>query len=477
MRKLCAVFVAAALVACGGDEEATRIVETRNPKPAKVSGAVAGRVLDIYQQPLAGAVVEVSTREGARSTTVDAEGYFTLPGLSAGGTVEVRITAEGHTTARIAATIPANAGEFLLEGNTLDIGEISLLSLESSVSFPVRDIWGNQLLVEGAVCEVAPAWLEHQSTTIRPRGLFRTEAASIEGELRCDAIPSIDLLGTTNSSLRIYIPAQDFDADGHPEFDGLFIKYTGADLMEAAQTPIVLTSRHDGLDIVSSNIPFLMDPATVFPPIAKDQELFIEFNLPVELLVGFAGSETAGKVFEASFEVEDTIIRIRPEDEWMRGVDLGVILIVRAVGSPTNEPFEVFAVFVAEPADEIAPIAYFEDADENGVAELDELIRFSLGGVCVNQSPNTEISFAIDADLDSSGTIGDAPYELGHGTLGTASLNQGITLGGSFEAPVEIPGGVDLILYLNEAIVFDANGQLMGELVVPLVAGKPESFP
>ena len=77
------LFVLPANVIAGSTTQTHARPKLRNVELAQ-GGTVRGRVLDIHGQPVAGTVVEISTKDAKRTVETNGKGQFTLTGFRGG---------------------------------------------------------------------------------------------------------------------------------------------------------------------------------------------------------------------------------------------------------------------------------------------------------------------------------------------------------------------------------------------------------
>ena len=77
------LFVLPANLIAGSTTQSPARPKLRNVELGQ-DGAVIGRVLDIHGQPVAGTVVEISTKDGKRAVETNERGQFTLTGFRGG---------------------------------------------------------------------------------------------------------------------------------------------------------------------------------------------------------------------------------------------------------------------------------------------------------------------------------------------------------------------------------------------------------
>lgn len=472
MRRLGIAIVLLALAGCGGDEEEPRIEETHAPRPTVVKGGVVGRVLDFYQQPIADAEIEVTVEDGIRLATIDDAGFFVVNGIPAGGDVRLEIRAEGHGSISIRANIPAAAGEIPQEKMFLDLGDILLVPLVAELKIPVLGPLGEKILVQGAECIFGPTVLRNYVVT---EGHQVAPVEATAGSIRCTELPSPEVFVALDGSVLLSIPAQDLDGDGHAEYEGVLLEIWGEEMVSGEIEAIVLQPRNENFEILRSNVPSFESDGEMYPALAAGSVIEIEFSTPVELLHSRVWNTFKRLDFETSVEVDGTIVRIRPADEWPQGEAVHVELWARPA-SPVPEAVQYFSAYgLIEGMGAIGGVARFEDSDDDGDVDVNEEVTVVFDEYFVLMSIAIEVAYSVDADLDESGEIGDAPYELGHATRGFISLRPNVSRlvnWGSFTSDVEIPGEAELVLFFDDNIFMDSTARMLGTMRVPLAAGE-----
>src|SRR5690606_18777825 len=89
MKRIAAVLAVLVVAAACADEGESHREGTMKTRPSQVRGSITGRVLNPLKEPITAAVVRVTLPSGVRSVPVDANGYFAVHNLPAGGTLPV----------------------------------------------------------------------------------------------------------------------------------------------------------------------------------------------------------------------------------------------------------------------------------------------------------------------------------------------------------------------------------------------------
>lgn len=220
MKRIAAVLAVLVVAAACADEGESRREGTTRTRPSQVRGSLTGRVLNPLKEPISAAVVRVTLPSGVRSVPVDGDGYFAIHGLPAGGTLPVRIEAEGHTHATLSPWLEAEAGDYPHDDVSHDLGDVLLFPRSGELSIPVTTATGEEVEIEGATCRISPTWVSEQGPSSQQMGsdVFAAEAES--GRLHCKDLPRFDLWMVHGGSLDVFVPAQDFDGDGRAEYAG-----------------------------------------------------------------------------------------------------------------------------------------------------------------------------------------------------------------------------------------------------------------
>lgn len=462
------IAVVGALAACG-DASEIRHDGTMNPVPTQVRGSITGRVLDPAGQPVEGAQVLYSTAKGVRSHAVRDDGYFLVEGVPAGGYLPVRIEAEGYTFARLRPYLSADAGDYPQEGTSRDLGDILLFPRSDELETRVLLSPGAEKIeVEGATCSFGPTFLREQSGNDPNRyGSFESEAESSEGLIRCLDLPALDLLAKVDGWVEITVPPQDLDGDGYADFEGGRFVWGALELLTEGPSPIELHPRSETLEIVRSNVPFLLG-MELLPALPADADVEIDFSHPVEVLFHELRTFPTDEEIEHTVEVDGNRVTLKGAAPWVKGGGYGAFLLVSPVGSPRIVK-EISAQFIIESSGAIEVSATFADLDEDGVAAANEPIALEFSEYFLLEGTNFEVQF--NHDLDESGEIGDGPYELGSGTAVPGAFDAfAIVHATTLRVPFELPEGVEIVLLFEGQGHQDVNGNLIGDLVATLAS-------
>lgn len=450
------------LAACGGGDEEIRKNETVTPHPTEVKGSLTGRVLDAFHKPLTTATVKVDVGSAIRSSSVNEHGYFTIAKLPAGGTLDVRIEATGFVAAAFQAGIPAEAGEFPQNEISVDTGDIVLFPASDVIEFEVLSDWAERLLIKEARCHVSPAW---GSTSLAVGEMyFAAEAA--EGVLRCGGVPPLSLLAAHDGRVRISFPAQDVDGDGVPDHAGGEWEYTAEDLYIEGVPAISLSVLGYDLKVVATNTP-LLKSGFPLPGISPDADVEILFDHPVEVVDLEVTDQSNGKSVEASATSDGPWLRIRPGSKWGEGQVYRYRVFVQPVGWPRRVLTYSAEFFVASSgALEVA-------ATIPGPATevlLGNPVELHFSEWIYGPNGPRDFSVQFNHDLDENGEIGNAPYELGNSTSLSVIFAGGELYGNwaVFDAPQNLPVGIEIHLLLDGETFFDTSGALVGSLTTTL---------
>lgn len=449
-----------ALGACAGDEE-VRKDEKVTPRPTEVKGAIAGRVVDPYDRPIAGAVVKVDMGKSVRTIPVGENGYFHAKDVPAGGTVAVRVEAEGHSGAEFWVDMYAEAGDYPQKDIVHDVGHILLLPLSDVLEIHVVDVWAQPVRVQGALCRVWPAWVWGENQ----RGNLVVPAEAEEGKLRCPGIPPAVLLAAMDGSIEVSFPAQDVNGDGWPDLEGVLWGMSAWDLIKDPSPTILLDQLGENLEVVATNAPALVWEFPL-PGIGTNAPVEIYFNNPpvvLDLEVNkFDETGSLGEVVEAKAEVDGARVRIFPGASWEAGQAYRFVLEVHPVGHPRLEERFWTYFFVASSGEVKVDATFTGPPDAAEVVAGDTVwLRFSEWLYCADAPCAVGVQF--ERDLDGSGEVGDAPWELGNDTAIMAIVGEGDSFGmmAVFDAPVDIPVGTKVHVFMDRDPLFDTSGTLL----------------
>lgn len=458
MKRIRLVLALMAIAACG-DDEPTRQEGTLKTRPSMVFGSLSGRVLDPLERPIPGATIRVTSPRATRTQLADANGFFHFRELPAGGTVEVRIEVEGHTNATLFAELDADAGDQPQNETHHDLGDVLLFPLGDDLVVPVTTAAGDPLDVQGAYCSVGPVHVVDKGEDREYSPGKIVSAESTPGELRCRGIPKLDFWAGFDGGVGLFVPAQDVDGDGHADYQGSTWWFSARELNEGRSTSIRLdTFGDDSLEVVRSNIHVnAWDP--LIPPLGVEEDVEIVFSRPVQ--VEFARiveyREEDLPPLDLPVEVEGDRVRISNPEGWKEGMIYLLLLAVSPSGSRNLLGLE--AIFVVESSGELQATATFEDADGNGVTDSGEPITVSFSEYVFFRGGG-DVEVQVDYDLDGSGEIGDAPFELGSDEARPLIASSPATpvTRAVVALPVPVPAGAKLVVRSAGQVMFDTSG-------------------
>lgn len=451
------------LAACGGDQE-VRHDGTTTPKPTEVKGSLTGRVLDPFRQPIPNASVKIDVGSEVRSFPVGDGGYFAVRNLPAGGSLDVRIVAEGYTMARFQADIPAEAGDYPQKGISVDVGDIHLLPRTETLEFPVINEAGQRLRVENAMCGFGPAWIWDEMPV---DGIFLAAEVD-EGVIRCPGLPPTSLLRSYSGVVVISFPAQDLDGDGFAEYAGANMHFEGSRLATEGMPTIFMENIALDIVVVASNTPDLLSAGTM-PALPSDDPVEIVFSVPVVALdvqvAELAGEESV----EATAEVDGATLRIRPKDGWKKGQGYRYNVAVHPVGFPSHVLVKG-TTFYVESSGTITASATFDDWNDDQQAAIGEPIDLHFSEYIHVPLAPEPVDIQFNADLDMSGEIGDADYELGSPVRLSLVISDEISREATFFTLVDLPEDTEMHIFLGSFVCLDMSEKPVGDLVATLKA-------
>lgn len=468
MKRLAFVLTALALAFACGDDEPVQSEGRLRARPSRALGSLAGRVIDPLGQALTDARVRIVLSDGERTAATDSSGAFRFANVPAIGTVEVRVEKEGFTRAFVPARLEAEAGDYPQNEIVHDVGDILLFPLGDEVVFPVWTPTRSDVAVEDAVCVFGPTFYQRQGNGRAGRAQTHVQAESRPGEIACPNLPRLDFWSANGGWLELFVPAQDFDGDGHAEYAGYVRRYAAEELYGNAVEPIVLEPRQTddpsvGLQIVQSNIEIYRkwEPVWPMPALKSDDVAEIVFAVPVDVVSVLVWKDSADVLErdETIVETEPDRVRFRISGGWEKGKLYVVFLVVREKESGFVEMLD--GRFTVESSGEIEVRALFLDSDDDGIAAANETLRVELSEYVFGVSDGV-IAVQVDADLDGSSEIGDSPYELGSDIFAVLDFESPFQPMGRklyFRFPVEIPEGARLVFTHRDRVLLNTSGE------------------
>lgn len=220
------------LAACTQDKQAVESSQSPSDPTGTVVGVVTSSRTGL---PLAGVTVTAPSAGGLRSATTAANGAYSLGGLVAGATYEVRFAAAGHVTALGFASIPNAAGDYPTNG----VAQLDVALAQANATVSGHVFARDGLPAQGVVLMV----------DLRSRGfdLVATATTDAQGAYSLTGLPG----APTGLSVGVVAQPWDADADGFADYDALSrsaVTYPAApslldfDLRLAAADLLLLTS-------------------------------------------------------------------------------------------------------------------------------------------------------------------------------------------------------------------------------------------
>lgn len=462
MKRLAFVLTALALAFGCGDDEPVQQEGTFRSKPSRVVGAVTGRVLDPLDQPMAEATVRLALPGGERIARTDPLGFFRFRDVPVPASLLVRVEKADFTRAFAHVEIEAEAGDYPQGDEAHDVGDIVLFPLGDDIVIPVRTASQIDVKVVGAHCAYRPTFVVRHPE-YDPSSPISLPAESAPGVLRCKGAPRLDMWSAFDGTVEILVPAQDLDGDGVLDHLGQARTLAARELYTAQIEPIVLEPRRTPgapLNVVSANVSVVdhWEPVEPMHTLGAEEPAEVVFDLPAEthaIWVEEGGGIWWSRV-EVEWEVEEKRLRFWKPGGWKRGLRYSAVIYLSPKGS--HEVLWIESYFQVESSGEIEARAHFVDVGGTGTAPANQMIWLRFSEV-VSSLGSGSISVQVDADLDGSGEIGDAPYERGSETSQSFLVFPFGTLETFFSFPVAIRAGSKFVFELQDTWLLNTSGE------------------
>ena len=487
-------FLAAALWACGEPPPPPEGPNVTRVDPTTVEGTVWGEVLDaVTGAPLEGATVALAVGEARQETTSDADGAFTFTGVPAGGTVGVTLSKEGYTRATVTVFIPAEAGNFPVQGIGAFVGPISLFPTDSTLT--VQIVGYDGLPVDGARVRAttSAAFLEGRV----PRASHSREATASAGIATLSGMVNLRAAADAGLSVTVLVEPVDRDGDSLYEYLGVSANYAATTLLTAGGRVLLELGPPGGsapLNVIATNIGSIQrgQPRPGDSVVATNGEIRIAFNQPVrqDALVVDAFLYDGSTPFPVTGRVEsgNTVV-VTPAMPYDPGREYHLRLEVLAAGTESaGNRRTLRGAYFSAPADAEVRVSRAITVDSNSTGNFDagDQVELQLSQVIGRGEGLVGMVFPVyfNVDLDASMTIGDAPGELGSDTPIWAYSNETPPAGGFqrsgytrdyvFTMP---PGSYSFTPNTNLPYILNLGGTEPGYVRLTDPTGRPLSTP
>ena len=410
-----------AAISCGGSGSETLGVTNVSPK-----GSVGGLVYNAAtRKPLAGAQVLViaggATYPAAGAVKTDDKGRFAIADVPSGGLIVNIIGPAGYAPVNIASTLANSAGEFPLANATLSIGPVGLVPLSTdATAFKIRVVFpdGSPAHSVKAQIRAAPEWINFRTGNgVAVGHVVAAATSSAIGILSFKDIPDYSKLaglvgiGGITDSVRIHVLPHK-GADGNYDFLGREFTFSVNRLSGSIPT-VVLTSANRQLKIVGTTVPAI-NGQSGNRAIVKSGSLFVAFNWPVvQASSTITLTDELGQAVAKPTVAVDGAVMTLTFTNLAEGANynLNMHVIATAEGQLVSGSFG--GPFFTHPGAGKKVTATLI-RDQNNTQRINVLFSepIGIGKAGQNMSAgNAVLYFA--ADIDNSGTTGDAAGELG----------------------------------------------------------------
>lgn len=414
MRKTIASMLLLGFLSACGDDGPAAYRNDVTIEPTLTRGAVVGRLEDLSGAPIVGASAWVLTGKEVRSATTDDEGRFFLGELPGGSELEVRIEAEGYLPARVSARIPNEAGETPVDGGVDVVGPVVLLQSDGRLAFEFVGMDGARLEPPSGTCSVQVSWVRYEVSNRLGEGPLTVSARSEGGSMICEGLPDLGALAQLDETIEYRFAAVDVDGDGVADYAGVTGSVRVRDFLTSGDRAVWIQPARldDGFGLVATNVPELRGEEVHKRTVPTDAGVEVVFSRPAAVLEATVRSLFGGERLAFEVREEGNRVRLVPEGgTWPPGQLYELVLVV----APRGAPFEAvtyYGTFWTSSSELPRASARFVDGNSNGRLDAGEtlVVEFSEYIFCLD---GPVIPLLVDADVDGSGTVGDAPGEYG----------------------------------------------------------------
>lgn len=452
MRKTLALLCSV-VAACGSSTDANRdgIADgIRSPDsvsvvaPSTPVGTLSGQVLTTDFKPLSGVRVDLILG-GAQtaemmdfSATTNNEGAWSISGVPAAANAQVVFSKMGFSTARAAAFVPGNAGNFPVNNGNANVGTVLLTELKGTFRMQLVTAGGQPAKSVRCLLEVSPSAVRFQDnfgTYGNPVGVFVTEATTNDlGELAIMNVPDIAEEARIDGRYVLTVEAHDADGDKRIDYLGTRRDLSARDIFTGvAPTVITLPAARvaGNLRVLASNVDSMVNgPGDPLKNMVKMGESlwFVFDQAVVSASVGVKLTDETGlttiatnkNINPATPNVLQVVINGAIED----GREYNIAL--RATSAENGSTFQQAAYFFG--GDKMMPktFAIEKITWRRPAANMSTMMRLEPGDrvvVTFNQpirlAGGQNVEVLIEADLDGMGGRGNI---IGEKSLPNATM-------------------------------------------------------
>lgn len=434
--------LAAALVACGGDEivdadgdgVADGVQEPNNVTvvtPTRPQGFVAGLLRDAQNgEPLAGVAVRLSL--GGLSAaivpelTTEADGAFEFGPLPAGATFALHFEAAGYAPVDLSGLIiDDTAGDFPVNNGGLFLGPIQMLRTEGQFTVQVVSQEGTPVQGARVTMETAVRYLVDGQA----QGRFDANGATdADGRVTVTGLPDVWALPPSYDAvagLAVRVSPVDLDGDGVTDFAGVTRTFTGREVREGGAIPLLVLPAPvtQGLAVIASNVAGLLGVNANPAVIEADETVQVVFNKAIDresLVIDMR--DEVGELVVTTVVVSgvENILAIGAASGFEAGREYNLAVRVQAADDTPLDVLErATPFFVRDERDRaITVTGQFLDVNDdgewgNGGDRVEIVVSTPIGRPRANPAFVAELY--LDLDLNGTSTVGDAPGELPRG--------------------------------------------------------------
>jgi hypothetical protein len=416
--------------ACGGEESYD---ETITVNPVNPIGTIGGVVFDgTTDSPLAN--VEITAIVGGQSytTVTDESGIFSITEVPATGNAVLLYESEGYIKARQQVQFSKSETDVSYESPTATANPIWLFSASGSFSLKLLDSEGRPVPQVPVTLEMRPSYviLDENDSFVQVGNVIRVANSNNIGLVEFLDLPDKAQVGLDiNATITVSIPEVDLDGDSIPDLNATSRTFNYSDYQGTAAIVNLTESQAGSLYVANTNFPYLKGSYKVPGTFEANDTIYINFSRVIDsenLSIVLLSNEINGSSWPIEPKIDGKMVSFDlPGDiESAKKYYLSIYAVTPNYGYVYSRTSPLFTTPEAEPA--VVSITKDDPLNPNSsvTVTFNQYIGPGVSYITTLNGENGVVYFSWD--INESGTVGDAPGEIGYHTtsMGFTSLEE-----------------------------------------------------
>ncbi|MGM0596247.1 MAG: carboxypeptidase regulatory-like domain-containing protein [Myxococcota bacterium] len=406
--------------ACGGDESYD---ETITVNPVNPIGTIGGVVFDgTTDSPLSDVEITAIVGGESFSTVTDESGIFSINEVPATGSAVLLYESEGYIKARQQVQFSESDSDVSYENPTATANPLWLFSANGSFSIKLLDPEGKPVPEVPVTLEMHPSYviLNENDSFVQVGNVIRVANSNNNGLVEFLDLPDKAQTGLDiNAQVTVNIPEVDLDDDGIPDLNSTNRTFNYSNYQGTSPVINLSESQTGSLFIEHTNFSYLNNNYKVPGTFEANDTIYVNFNRAIDsenLSIVLLSNEINGSSWPIEATVDGQMISFDlPGDiEPGKKYYLSIFATTPVYGYVFSRTSPLFTTPDAEPA--IVSITKDDALDPSSplTVTFNQYIGTGTSYITSLSDQNGVVYFSWD--IDESGTVGDAPGEIGYDT-------------------------------------------------------------